>query len=287
MKVTLSEQTWQIAEKFVSLIDPKPTSLISVIKLLLADGNSNCSTTSVSAVERLMLSDVFKVPFDSLLDVYVDILEFKNVASWRDFRANDIAGVLLSIYVYGKLKALIKPEDLAYILPRLSLECDLGVALGLSLPGLSCLTTSIQSMGRFLALGLIYVEDPKLYTEYRRVLRSNRFRSDHSFELERFKCTLEQIFSACGLALGLNLQALEGYVTSALYSLEENPSSTSEYKFWIQRLWIESLIEQGCMPQIEHRLDFYPESNLAPKLEVLLKNLVSNNQGFSAWIEKG
>lgn len=287
MKINLTEQTWQIAEKFVSLLDPKPTSLISVVKILLADGNAQCSPTSLSAVERLMLSDVFRLPFDSMLQTYAEILEVKNITSLKDFRANDIAGMLLAIYIYGKLKVIVKPEDLAYILPRLSLECDIGAALGLSLPGLNCLTTTIQTLGRFFALGLLYVEDQKLYTEYRRVLRSNRFRSDHSFELERFQCTLEQIFSACGLALGLNSTSLDGYVTSALYDLNDSPPSLSEYRFWIQRLWIESLIDQGSIPQIEHRLDFYPETSLAPKLELLLKSLISNQQGFSVWLEKG
>ncbi|MCS6961616.1 MAG: hypothetical protein NZT61_03830 [Deltaproteobacteria bacterium] len=287
MSKVLSEESWKIAEKFIELLDPKPTTIISVLKLLCADGLKICSRTSLSAVERLRGSETFKTSFAAFEETYQQILAGKNSLSWQNLRAVDVAGIILAVYAYGKIKSLIKAEDLAYILPRLSLEIDLGFAISLGLPGLDCLSGAITSIGRFFALALIYTQDTKWFTEYRRILRSMRFQSDHNYEVEKFGCTLEQIFSACSLALGISSERLEGYVTSATFSLDQAPSTHSEYRFWISRRWNFSYIETRKIPSMEHKLDYYPPTELVEPFVKTLETIADNHQGFSLWLEKG
>jgi hypothetical protein len=277
------DDSWIIAEKFTIFIEPLPSSLITVNKLLLEKPSSGNTLSEVSkqSFKRLLASQSFHKSVEAFRIFYSPLLEVDEVT---ELRPQDLVGINLAIYFYSKLKSLVNPEDLAYILPRLSLELDLATALSLGFSGNSILDGVLTAAGRFFALGLIYKEDPKLYTEYRRLLRSRSFKFDEDFEKQKFKCTLSQIAVVICLTLGLSNKEVEGYVTGL--SSELPPTQKSEYKFWILCKWLTNLIDTKEPPKFEHRIEFYPPTEKETAFFELLKTILSSSQGFSLWLEQ-
>jgi len=277
------DDSWVIAEKFTVFIEPLPSSFITVNKLLLENPVSGDTLSEVGkqSFKRLLASQSFHKSIEAFRIFYSSLLEVDDVLELRPL---DLVGINLAIYFYSKLKSLVKPEDLAYILPRLSLELDLATALSLGFSGNSILDGVLTAAGRFFALGLIYKEDPKLYTEYRRLLRSRSFKFDEDFERQKFKCTLTQITVAICLALGLSNKEVEGYVTGL--SSEFPPTQKSEYKFWILCKWLSDLIDTKEPPKFDHRIEFYPRTEKETVFFELLKTILNSSQGFSFWLEQ-
>ncbi len=283
MSISLSDESWEEAEKFVTLIEPLPKSLVTVSKLLSSESDS-ISDISRASFNRLVISPVFAEPIESFSKLYLDLLNFQRIKQITELSANDLFGILLAIYIYGKMKTCLKPEDLAYIQPRFSTEVDIACALSLCFTGCTILDGIFVSAGKFFALSLVGEKDIKLYTEYRRFLRTRNFVFDKEYELEKFGCTLEQIASACFLSLGATSKQLEGYVNWCLSP--SAPIEKSAYKFWIINKWINSLILQKSPPDMEHKVEFYPPTELQSVFFEVIEKILSNQTGLSLWLEK-
>ncbi|MCS6894028.1 MAG: hypothetical protein NZO16_05640 [Deltaproteobacteria bacterium] len=278
-------ESWKIAESYVDILDPKPSTLISVLKLLGSEGDDVISSTTRSACERLLLSATFKEACSEFESFYAEILSELGRQRVFDLTPTDLIGILLSVYLNGKMKSIVRAEDLAYIVPRMFVELDLACCISLCLPGLNLTDGVLFSMGKFFGLCLSYVKDQKFYTEYRRYLRANNFRFDKSFEFQRLGCSLEQISSVALLNLGLNSSQLDGYSTY-VFAESTPPKVDCEYKFWILSLWINSLIKDKNIPNIEHKLDFYPPTELVDKFTSLARKILDSHQGVSMWLDK-
>lgn len=283
-------QQWQSAQAYVNLLGEIPSSFTIAARALKTDsenGHKKMGEQTWFQISRLLKSSTIDAVLNGFIKTYKPFIP--QISSAEELAKSipplDLAGIIATLFYHKRIKKLVDNEEWSYILPFLSRDVDIAVAVGLTIPNLGVAKSLMVIGGRYLALGPFQMHDKKGFTEYRRYLKGRSFVFDPSWEVSRWGCHTGHISSTMYQNFGLGIPAVDGLATGSAYSLDQAPKEKVEYPIWLISVWIKSLVDTGKQPDMPHKPAYFPDQEMVDLLENFVNPMRSSTSGISKWLD--
>ena len=285
-----SSESWEYSRNYSSLLGEIPSSFGSTIRSLISDHEKNAGVLGPGTKFlslRLARSKSLKASFYYALQTYKpEFLQGKDKITVEDllnaFKADEIAALLGTIYLYKKAKKICDKTELNFILPHLLKEIDVSGHVGLGLPAVGFANGILTFGMRYIAAMTYLRHNLKHFQEYRRLLKSEKTLFNHDKEIEFFGCTTTQIASIFLQTLGFGVEFSNNYAMTFADEkiLQKTDAQSSPFK--VTELWTYSLISGGKIPDVAHDSKFYPANK-----EITSRLLERVAAAPTSWLDRG
>lgn len=289
------QETWHNARQYLSSLGEIPSSFTSITRSLVLDGSKESGELSPGTrflITRLLKGRSIMAPFYFMsCSLFPDEFENRVYISEREmidlFKPFDLASFIAILYLFKKLSIVCPSAEWTHVSSTLQSQIDVGLRLGHVIPamgiGPALLTSSMCQLG----LGAFLLHDQKGFVDYRRKLKGVTYKLDHKWEMSRWGCTSAHVGSLFIQHFGLGVTAAHAFVRGLIDPETDlaNETDPEVYRYKVIKLWLNSLLDSGRIPNIAHRGRFYPEGG---DVEDLLK-YVSSVRGAgdeAGWLSK-
>lgn len=221
-------ELWNNARECLRSIGGLPLFLTSTVRavrnarVLFNDENSEAFKDAISqTIRRLLLSPSYKAAFlEAAREYHADKLSELGSVSAREvsmvFTADETAAIILNYYLFRRLRALTSQEDFGPLIPRIRTSIALGHLVGQLIEPFESGHGMVIGASQVFALVVLCKNQPQVFREYRRKMRTRRELFNASLEVEYFRTTARHVaaalIQACGFgpspALGMYLPNL-------------------------------------------------------------------------------
>lgn len=284
------EKVWEAARFYSIAMGEVPNSFCTTIRTLVQDhakDPSNYTAGSRFSISRLLRSKSLSVPLRHATALwYPGAAAASPTSTSEDFltlyKPLDLAAVLGVLYTYRKAKRRCPAEQWAPLSKQLWKAVDTGALVGVAIPKIGLAYGLFAGAFTYLSIAPFMLQNAAGYKNYRKKMGKKRY--SMSTELEMLGCTHAHTCSfllpALGYGVGLSQSVTEGLLAEIGTAPEANED---RYRIHIARIWTETLIDTGAIPDITHKGGFYP-------LKADLDRMLSAIAGLSeedSWLEKG
>lgn len=287
-------ESWTQARTLAKLIGEIPSSFASTIRALLLDNEKRggeISTGTTFLLTRLLKGPSVYAPlYYATLTFHEDKIKGMPQVS-AEFIAKlydpmEMGALLGMTYLYRRAKRLVEDEEWQYIDVPLQTQAELGAHLGIHMPAIGLAQGLFAGAMRNIAFAAFQKSDKKAFTAYRRHLKTKNLRFDDELEMLSWDCTSTQIASVLIQTLGFGVSFADCFTRGLSSPLEEFSKMESDvFRFAITRLWFDSLLKNGTVPDIKHRGAFYPSPEGLTKL-LAASNIIRKSGSVHHWLAR-
>lgn len=263
-----------------------PNSFVTTIRALVADEAKTpgqYGPASTFSASRLLKSPALSIPIGYASALFHPTRQPQNDRYTELYAPLDLAALLATLYTYRKARKRAAEELWKPFAPHVCNAIDIGGLVGLAIPQIGFAYGMLAGAFSFLSIAPFMIQDPRVYKAFKRkVLGKKRY--DMAVELKELGCTHAHVCSFLIPALGLGVDLAKTIMEGLLAEVGTAPAPNEErYRVYIARIWIESLMNTGNIPDITHKGGFYP---LKADLTRLLER-VEARASLTPWLERG
>lgn len=286
-------KSWEVARAYADKIGEMPFAFTSSIRMLLVDAKESGVMTNANATQAALLlnSPSLKAMFYFAAKTFSpDKVEETSYISKRKlaafFTPFELASLLAMAFLFRRCRKRAKSDLFEESVFTIQRDVNLGAYVGQAIPHIGVGWGIMIGGIRHLAETAFLLHDADGFGKYVRHRNKAKVAFDIDFEVSRWGCTSLQVASVLLQSLGFGIEMSEGLIVGLdPRTPEEEIREDRFYRVKITRLWIDTLVETGDIPQITHRGNYYPlESNLAILLEKLQRE--PNPGSNQAWLTK-
>jgi hypothetical protein len=261
-------ETWENARALAALYDPVPSFLSSVVRILRCDSeeapSGELSRLAIYCLKHLLRIGSIRGFLHSATETFFqDQLDPELPISGRTltkcFSSRDIAVLLAVLTLYrGRLRRL--PVELQEELSkRIHLSAEIGGRVGQAIPSVGFAQGLLVGITRPIALSILREVDFLAWTQYRKTVSNLPYPYDERMEIEQFGCSHGQVAGMLLQNAGMGVQTAE-YIAEALRDgdISDIAGTRSVMQLRVASVWTESLQKRGEIPQLVHRVEYYP-----------------------------
>lgn len=286
-------ESWVTARKYAGLLGEVPNSFSSTIRALLLDQERGKGLTNGTRflILRLLRSAGVRSPvYFATLTYQEEMIDGVPYIAPEDFlelySPAEIGAVVGLIYLYRKAKRIVSPEEWPHIAGPLQTCVEMGGHVGYIIPPIGPVVGMLSSGLRYIAVAAFLSHDKQGFVEYRRHLKQKNLRFDEGQEMARWGCTSTQIGAVFLQSLGFGIPLAEAFTRGL--SPDTRASATLDreaYRFAINEMWLDSLLKDATVPDIAHRVEFYPTKTAGSKAIEKATRVRSSGSAHS-WLNK-
>ncbi len=286
-------KSWEVARAYADKIGEMPFAFTSSIRMLLVDEKETGEMTNANATQAALLlnSPSLKAMFYFAAKTLApDKVEETKYISKRKlaafFSPYELASLLAMAFLFRRCRKRSKNDLFENLVFNIQRDVNIGAFVGQAIPHIGVGWGIMIGGIRHLAETAFLLHDSDGYGKYSRHRAKLNVSFDIDFEVSRWGCTSMQVASVLLQSLGFGVELAESLVIGLdPRTPEEEIKEDRFYRVKITRLWIDTLIETGEIPQITHRGNYYPlESNLTVLFEKLQTEPTRGTD--QAWLTK-
>jgi hypothetical protein len=261
-----TSESWEYATAFAMSLGTLPTSVTSVVRLLLSDYEKN--PTTISDYGRFFMSRFLKSK--TLQAVYYHVCKHLRPESLPDpseplqgdellraFSGEEHAYLLSFVFFHRQAKKYCDAALFENATSRLQRGLNLGGMIGKLLPAVGLGTGLLCGGFRYIAFFAFIRHDPDGFLKYTRHLRSKEIASDWAFEFERWQCNSLQIAIMILQRAGLGADRLSQLMKAVGTRSPILPDDPFERACRSADIWYQCLSKKRKRPAIPLPPEFY------------------------------
>lgn len=287
-------KSWEIAQAYAQKIGAMPPSFTSIIRMLLVDqekNNGEISNANITQAALLLNSERLRAMFYFAVKTFhAEELEKESFLNKRKlakfFSPSELSGIIAISLLYRRCRKRCSEDDFKQMSRNIQRDLNIGGYLGQSIPHIGLTWGMLVGGCRALAETAFLLHDKDGYMRYLNTKSKKNIDFDVDFETSRWGCTSIQIASTLLQSLGFGIKYCESLVAGLdPRTPEEMIQNDNVYRVKVTRLWIDSLVNSGAIPDITHRGNYYPTEDNLQKL--LSKIQVEPSPGSDLnWLDK-
>lgn len=270
--------SWEHARAYANLLGAMPSSFITTIRQLKADGDKGgpLSRTTIFQTGRLCASPSLSGTLIAGSKSIFPELNVTDSASLVELvPASALAAMIGIAFYYKKAKKLALPEEWAHYTRTVHNRNLLGSSIGKYIEPIGVTRGLLMGTMDTIAVTCFHLHDKKGFTDYRRSLKNKNKAEDLSFELDRWGCNRYHVAAILIQSVGFGVDFSNAFATG-LTSSDENEEkylTGDSLRLRFGKIWLESLEKTGKQPDRAIRVDFFPEKSGIDALESLAKKI--------------
>lgn len=288
-------QSWSNAMNHVAAMGFIPTSFSTAIRLLMVDEKQGLVTTS--PVSNFLMGRVLQSPTIKASFYYATLTYYgtevnntpylSSAQLLRFFPPGEIAGILLNIFYFRRIKNFCKISTNDPVFKNFLLDIELGRLVGEAIPKIGTLKGLLIGSLKFYSMAIFKFLDTEKFNTYMIHLKSTNQHYDNEMELQFWGCTHQQIGSQILQSLSFGLPLVHCY-NLAFCKNDDRTYDTDpdSFSLAIAERWVNTLRETGKIPDFTHDGRLYPSQNKLHKLLYQVDELRSSGSKYK-WIERG
>jgi hypothetical protein len=261
-----TSESWEYATAFAMSLGSLPTSVTSVVRLLLADFERDSSTISEYGrffMSRFLKSKTLEVTYYYACkkfkpnDLPGPTEHFGGPELLHSFSGEEHAYLLSIIFFHRQAKKHCDPALFENATSMLQRGLNIGGSVGGNLPAVGLATGLLCGGLPFLAFFPFIRHDVDGFSKYARHLRANELPYDWGYEFERWQCNSLQVALMILQRAGLGVPRLSKVMTAIGTRSPILPEDPFERSCRAVNIWQKCLANHSRTPTIPLPPEFY------------------------------
>ena len=213
-KLAFNDESWRIAQDYAKLYGDFANIFTALIRQLNNSPIQEAGKFSQSVtwqLRRILKSEACQAPiFFAGKQFRADLLEQDEIDDVLDvarvFTPMELAAILGSLYLIRRAKKLSAESEFEFIENDLARRANIATVIGDLVPNIGLGLAIVVASIKHVAMGAYLIDDAKVFSSYRKYLKTTNKEVDLDYEYRQWGCTHPEIASKLLVIIGFSAE---------------------------------------------------------------------------------